>query len=76
MTLVDLRLKIKYCRFWLFLFMFILENFNSRNFRMLFSFFIIHPPLCKHEGDEISKILYYYPSTDSNERKLKIMVLN
>ena len=42
---------------------------------MLFSFFIIHPPLCKHEGDEISKILYYYPSTDSNERKLKITVL-
>lgn len=38
---------------------------------MLFSFFIIHPPLCKHEGDEISKILYYYPSTDSNEKKLK-----
>ena len=38
---------------------------------MLFTFFIIHPPLCKGEGDEISKILYYYPKNETNLKKLK-----
>ena len=44
LVLIDLRLKIKYCRFWLFLFMFILENFNSRNFRLINALLVFYNP--------------------------------
>lgn len=32
---------------------------------MLYNFFIIHPPLCKYEGNEEKKILFYYPSAQT-----------
>ena len=32
---------------------------------MLFNFFIIHPPLCRSEGDEARKILFYHSSNQN-----------
>ena len=42
---------------------------------MRVKFFIIRPPLCKHEGDEMSKILYYYPQDETDQKKLQAIGL-
>ena len=42
---------------------------------MRVKFFIINPPLCKHEGDEMAKILYYHPKDESDLKKLQAIGL-
>lgn len=42
---------------------------------MRVKFFIINPPLCKHEGDEMAKILYYYPTDEADLKKLQAIGL-
>jgi hypothetical protein len=38
---------------------------------LLDQIYIIHPPACKHEGEEDQKLMFYYPRTDAIDLKLQ-----